>query len=73
MFVSLDSIDGKYTKKLIRLDLQVEHNFFCHAYHHYKPKEDTQSMFVTIWAWWYSNGIATEEGLHELYDWLGFW
>jgi hypothetical protein len=63
----------KHTKKLIRLDLQVEHKKFCHAYRGCKIEEDAQSMFVTIWALWYSNGATTKKGLRELNDWLGFW
>jgi hypothetical protein len=34
---------------------------------------EAEELYLGIKAWWLSSRAASEEGLYELDDWLGFW
>jgi len=64
---------NKHTKQLIKLDLQDQHNVFCHKYNNAKSLVEVSNLYVIICCWWLSLGATFEACVHELANWLNFW
>jgi hypothetical protein len=63
----------KHTKKLMKLELQDQHNALCHQYKNVKSLMEATDLYATIHCWWLSLRVASEANVHELANWLSFW
>jgi hypothetical protein len=63
----------RYTKQLIRSDLQAEHIRLCQEYRKSPSIDDANVAMASIKTWWFSSGDVTEARLKELNSWIDFW
>ena len=63
----------KVTQKYIKTSLQFQHKQLCKDYKDAKTIDEAETKYHVIRSWWLSSGVATEEGILGLSEWLGFW
>jgi hypothetical protein len=66
---NLDSVTQKYTKT----SLQFQHNQLCKNYKDAKTIDEAETKYHVIRSRWLSSRAATEKGILDLSEWLGFW
>jgi hypothetical protein len=63
----------RYAVEHIRPDLREMHKRLCTNFKEAKTPWEAEEFYHCTRDWWLSSGAATEDGLRELDDWLGFW
>jgi hypothetical protein len=63
----------RHTKQLIKPELQSEHIRLCQDYRMCQSIGEVDSKLASIKALWFSSRAASEFGLKELNNWIGFW
>ena len=63
----------KVTQKYIKPSLQFQYKQICKDYKDAKIIDDAETKYHVILSWWLSSGVASEEGILGLSEWLGFW
>ena len=63
----------RYTKQLIKPELQGRHIELCNDYWKCRLKADDDSVMVAIKTWWFSSGACFESAMKDLTSWLDFW
>ena len=62
----------KVTQKYIKTSLQFQHKQLCKNYIYTKTIDEVETKYHVIRLWWLSSGVAIEEGILDLSEWLGF-
>ena len=64
---------NKVTQKYIKPSLQFQYKQICKDYNDAKTMDNAESKYHVLRSWWLSSGIASEEGIFGLSEWLDFW
>ena len=59
--------------KYIKPSLQFQHKQICKDYKDVKTINDAKIIYHVIILWWFSFGVAREEDILELLEWLGLY
>jgi 5'(3')-deoxyribonucleotidase len=52
------------TKKLMKPELQNQHNILCHQYKNAKSLRKANNIYVAIHCWWLSSEVTSKESVH---------